>query len=347
MEASNMNNDIVNKPKDNKKKKIINVIVRAFSFLLMISLIYCYICYIFVGKTADDNTGTKCRGFVGEDQNTVEVLCLGSSFTANGIIPSVLYSEYGISSFNSSVYWVKSDFELGLYDECIQYQTPKLLIVDTEMLFDGGQNSPSDSSNSFLASPFTNHSRFSKLNANDFIIQDLSLNEDHFSKLKGYTCRSMTRSFDSWGINKETDLSYSLTSEQEILLNSFVNKVIKNGTSILFITTPCQYMKVYPHVSVHNYFKAFVKNNVQLSYLDFNDRASNDDTGIDANTDFALLHHLNALGAQKLSISLGKYLHNNYSLTDYRTLDDQNSKMEYSLTYIEEFFKENKIKQLF
>lgn len=120
MEASNMNNDIVNRPKENKKKRIINVFARIFSFLLMISLIYCYICYIFYPKTGDDNIRTKCSGVAGEKENTVKVLCLGSSFMANAIIPSVLYSEYGIFAFNSFIYGAKSSFEFGLFDECLK-----------------------------------------------------------------------------------------------------------------------------------------------------------------------------------------------------------------------------------
>ncbi len=308
----------------------------------MISLIYCYICYIFGAKTGDDSAGTKCRGFIGEDENTVEVLCLGTSTTANALIPSVMYSEYGISSFNSSVYSTTVKFEFGLYDECVKYQTPKLIIIDTEMLSDEGKNEPADIDNNFLAYPFTNHSRFSKLNSNDFIIKDLSLNENHFSYFKGYSFLSKTTSLGYWGSNDGTDFNHSLVSEKESQLNSFVSKVTKDGASILFVTTPNQYT-----YSFHNYYEAYVDGNSQLAYLDFNDRAANDDTGIEASTDFAKENHLNALGAQKLSIYLGKYIHNHYSLTDYRTIDDQNSKMECSLTYIKNLFEEKKIKQLF
>ena len=69
------------------------------------------------------------------EEDTIDVLFMGSSLAATSYIPQELYDRYGITSYNLasekqspviSYYWLK---------EALRYQSPKVLILDCYYLF--------------------------------------------------------------------------------------------------------------------------------------------------------------------------------------------------------------------
>lgn len=76
------------------------------------------------------------HGFYKEPKNTIETVFLGSSVTANGIIPAQLYEEQGICAYNlgmeqqpmlASYYWLKEAYRL-------HPKTLKTVVLDVSML---------------------------------------------------------------------------------------------------------------------------------------------------------------------------------------------------------------------
>lgn len=309
-------------------------ISRTLSFVLMISCIYFYACYVFMPKTNDSSYWYSSRGFRGEEKNSIDVLCLGSSGISCAVIPSVLYGQYGISCSNASTFKTTMNNELGLYKESLDYQKPKVVILDTEIVWNGMTRTYKESPGAFYLTPFWNHSKIFTLKPNDLYLHTITNEDLFYNHLGCYTYLNSVASFDSWGINSDTQLLYTISSDKDAEIKEFISTILSNNVSILLLTTPEQYSRKYDsfHLCYHPYFVQLAKQYKNVSYLDFNDTETNN-TGIDANTDFYKIHHLNVTGAQKASAFLGEYLKSRYDLTDYRTVKSKNFKLESSLAY--------------
>lgn len=73
--------------------------------------------------------------FYEEEEDTIDVIFLGSSHAASSFIPQELYNNYGITSYNlgceqqnlvTSYFWLK---------EALRYQKPKAVVLDCYFLF--------------------------------------------------------------------------------------------------------------------------------------------------------------------------------------------------------------------
>ena len=76
----------------------------------------------------------KIDSFYKLEDNTVDVLTIGSSHAYQGINTAVLWSEYGIASFNlcgaAQPIWNTYYY----LEEALKTQTPKVIILDTYYL---------------------------------------------------------------------------------------------------------------------------------------------------------------------------------------------------------------------
>lgn len=70
------------------------------------------------------------EGFYRLDRDSVDVLILGSSHLANGLIPQEIYDSSGITSYNLSFEQESPMLSYYLLREALRYQTPQAVIVD-------------------------------------------------------------------------------------------------------------------------------------------------------------------------------------------------------------------------
>lgn len=113
--------------------------IKCMFFLLALILCVLLVNRILMPKAFRDNmwpTTATYLGFYEMEKDSVDVLWLGSSHGAAGFIPQRLYDQYQITSYNLSCehqnmvvtyYWLK---------EALKSQTPKLVVLDTYMLFE-------------------------------------------------------------------------------------------------------------------------------------------------------------------------------------------------------------------
>lgn len=224
-----------------KKKKIQNIVLRIFSLLMMFALLYSYACYVFMPKTAGDSTYYTSRSFKVEKKNTIDVLCLGSSAIECSVIPSVLYSKHGISALNSAEYITTMDNEIGHYRESKAYQTPKLVLIDTEIVWNGGANTYKTPSEMFFCAPFSNHNRLKSLSWDDFYFHGVDDENRYYSRLKGYSFLTKTSEMSSWGIDETTIIHSEVSSRQDKEIRSIITEILADNVKILFVTAPEQY----------------------------------------------------------------------------------------------------------
>lgn len=76
------------------------------------------------------NVTTKVKGFYAEEENTLDVIFVGSSQMYADMAPAVLFTEYGITSYdfcaNEQPLWVSYYY----IKEALKHQNPKVIVLD-------------------------------------------------------------------------------------------------------------------------------------------------------------------------------------------------------------------------
>lgn len=81
------------------------IIFKILTFVIIGIFIFAILQKIFIPKRfpydKSNDTG-KLRYFIGEEENSVDLLVLGTSHSSRGILPMEMYELYGIKSYNLS-----------------------------------------------------------------------------------------------------------------------------------------------------------------------------------------------------------------------------------------------------
>ncbi|WP_020003993.1 hypothetical protein [Brachyspira innocens] len=290
------------------------------------------------------------------ENNSVDVLLLGSSHSFININSFYLYELYGISSFNLAGS-IQPLWNTYFYlKEALKTQKPKLIILevyttifDYEYIDDSRiiknnyglkwsidkinsimVSSPKNRWNEFVNPFYQYHNRYSSLTFEDFL------------NYKGK---------EKYKYDKGCVISYSVYSNirpkviyitNEINLYTKVDKYYRmiielaknNNIPILIVKSP---YSVYNENDQKKYNVAErIAKEYNLPFINLN--YNYDDYNLDFSKDFADGHHLNYLGAYKVAKYLGKYLKENYDLPDRRGDPKyyswgMNAKYEYKKTY--------------
>lgn len=123
---------------DFKVNNHIRFAVKSILFLILLLVCISYVDMLLIPKyfyPSDWPTTSTYSGFYQMEEETIDVLFLGSSHAVSAFSPQQLYNEYGITSYNlgceqqnmlTSYYWLK---------EALHFQKPKAVILDTYLLF--------------------------------------------------------------------------------------------------------------------------------------------------------------------------------------------------------------------
>ena len=284
------------------------------------------------------------RGFYNEPNDTIEVIFLGASIVANGIIPIELYRDYGICAYNlgleqqpllASYYWTEEAYRLhGKSLNTIVLDTSMLRRTPTESFYrkniDGMQFSAVkykairdyttnfNEALSYLVPLFQYHDRWSSLTKSDFT----KLSSKPIDCLRGYNLYT-SRYYDDNTYDKLAVPDYYIsdpiterTLDESALY--FLKKLItfckEHNINLILIKTPVvDYWSEEAHNAVQRIAKEY-----GLSFWDFNYEPYIDEMGYNHATDSADGQHMNYYGARKLTTYFGQYLVNHCDVTDVR-----------------------------
>ena len=84
----------------------------------------------YVYQNSEIASTSTMEGFYKMKRDTVDVVVLGSSHLANGIIPQVIYDSSGITCYNLSFEQESPMLSYYLLREALRYQSPQAVIVD-------------------------------------------------------------------------------------------------------------------------------------------------------------------------------------------------------------------------
>ena len=264
-----------------------------------------------------------------------EVLFIGDCELYENISTVKLYEEYGISSFIRGSAQQLTWHSYYLLEDALRYETPKVVVFNVLALkynepqkasynrmtldgmrwsqtkWDAIEASMTDEENmlDYLFPILKYHSRWSELTSDDL--------KYWFSKgrvtTNGYYMRvDVKAKGDFPPAPRLTD--YTLGSNAMGYLEKMADLCRDNGIALILVKAPIEYPYWYDE------WDAQVEEFAQsrgLTYINYLDHV--DDIGLDMRHDtYDGGLHLNIYGAEKMASYIGKYLSENYDLTDYR-----------------------------
>lgn len=326
-----------------EKHKIFGV--KVIAFILVISFVVSQVNWILTPKKYFDNgwpTTTTYKGFYQMPKDSIDVLFFGSSLGVSNFIPQILYNNYEIKSYNlsceqqnllTSYYWL---------EEALRYQKPKVVILDTYMLFTYNNNEALNTAesctrmaidamkwstvkwnavkditdidtnqtfNSYLLTNIRFHTRWTELSENDFAYIE---REKHYD-LKGYAPfndKLGTPDYKPYS----SDSSVSEYCDMVPVMQEYLEKITKlcreNNINIILVKTPTTSWSQEKHNSVQKY-----ANDSQIEFWDFNEEELYDAIGFEFTEDMTDDAHGNIWGAEKISDYIGRRLYNDYCIT--------------------------------
>lgn len=117
---------------------LVKRICKALSFVLIGILIFGVLQQIFVPKRFPydkNNDAGKLRYFLGEEEDSMDVLVLGTSHSSRGILPMEMYESYGIKSYNLSTSVQPVEVSYYTLQEAIKTQKPSVVVWDVSGLY--------------------------------------------------------------------------------------------------------------------------------------------------------------------------------------------------------------------
>lgn len=323
------------------KKNIIKVV----AFSLIFTSVFAYLTRVFISEWFLDNycwwpTTNVFQGLYELEDNTVDVLFLGSSAMETSIIPQVLYDDYGISSYNLGTEQQSLMFNYFWLKEALKTQKPTLVVIDSLYAFATDDNFPEAfcrktidgmkmSSNklefieavcsidseqtriSYYLPILRYHSRWEDLSFAD----SLKYYYDHIemNDLNGYnalyTC-DPDMSHDIMPIIESDEYEQaSFGNIQKEYLDKIVNLCKENNIQLLMYNSPKSSSNIYYYATMKNYAK-----NMGYNYLDYNTVNVQETIGYNYRNDNHSDNHPNLEGAIKVTKYMGKYILENYNI---------------------------------
>lgn len=271
-------------------------------------------------------------------KNSLEVIGYGSSHIWRGMNPMEMYKKYGIGAYNYGCNWQVINTTELFFKDSLRTQSPKVVLIETYLVNSLRQNvnmndAPEiyytkaipefDGKRQYLKQCFGNdwerylsyymplcafHENWVNLSRGSFL---KSINSIDFSNTMGYV---YTDTISPVAIADPSTFDQQPLSDDAIAcLDEIVSICKENGIDIIFYTVPWEgayaygdAMKEYAEENDCVYFNLF-------EYID--------ETGINCETDFCDVGHLNNSGAIKVADFLGKYIVNHYDVTDMRMIE--------------------------
>ena len=226
----------------------LKLIFKIISFILIGIIIFILLSAIIVPHwTRNDGTTVVIKSFHNEPKDTIDAVFIGNSSVYKGISPMEIWKKYGITWL--SYYFIK---------ECFNYQKPKVIVlsvdeffseeniseqslrkaldsmryngVKREILNDKTFNISSSEKLSYIFPILRYHSRWDKLEFDDFILED----DKDITVHKGYV---ITKKKKSYSTGKGSD-SESIGIKVTNYLDKIIDICKKNNTELVLTYIP-------------------------------------------------------------------------------------------------------------
>ena len=345
-------------------KRLFSLYIKIFSVFLCLILLLLVLTPAFVPKYVDGFATTSVMdGFYELDENSIDVLFLGSSQIMTAASPMQLYKETGITSYNMGTEQQNLVSSYYLLKEALRYQTPQVVVLETWFLFPYNTNSLLNSSEEFVRKPIDYmqwssnklefirtvcsldsehnfsgyvfpflrfHSRWNDLTLEDFTY----VFETKTNPARGFciTANTIPQGFQGLVLSDPNNCAEPLETMKQYFDN-IVSLCKENNITLVLMKTPRgdgSFGENY-----HNCVQALAEEN-RLVFIDFNEKSLFDEINFDCSADCTDVSHVNYFGAEKITRYLSDYLASNFTLKDQRENPDYNNWNEDLTIYLEQ-----------
>ena len=331
-------------------KKLIPQVLKVLAFVLAFAvLLQTLSVFVFDGAKVSQVSKKRASSysFLSDPDNTIDVVCLGSSDMWSGFVPTELWEKYGYTSVVSSFSHQSVADAQTMLEQMLKKQSPKLVILEVDTLYDG--RSPEDiirpnttSLDYFfdLVDPEAFENKISR-DYSIFTFHNIWKDYKKKSKLKKYAHGHLYNKTvhklkykDYMVETDERDIPIYTNSQQ---LRAFSKFCKKNNIPVLFLEMPSISSWTYAR---HNAVQD-LSDELGIELLDLN--LLYDEVGLDMRNCYRDGgNHLNYAAACKVTDYVGDYIGKNYGIESRR---DDAELAEYWDNDVVQFKKSNKIKQ--
>ncbi len=322
----------------NKLKIAAKIIIFAVVFIIISYLLTQILTPKFT--TGKYRATTTVANFYEEPKNTLDVLYFGTSAVAHGISPLKVWDEFGIASYSLATEHQPPIMSYYLLKESLRFQEPKVIFLECNEFFididydnrvhflrkvldymplskikiqavsEIVRNSENQTFLKHFYPLITYHDRWEYLQKKDF--QKVTTK----NSLKGvdvcyeiFPCE-LPADFMQPGENDKIELDETGMS----YLERIVQLCKTQNINLVLIAMP---RKLWTNSKSEAIYK--VANEFDLTFIDYNLVENSSKIGFDSNKDFYDDGgHLNAYGAEKISMSIGAFLMKKFEITDRR-----------------------------
>lgn len=311
-------------------------VIRIICFIVLLGMVLGYVNKVFKVKFDEGIYGVTT--FYELEDNTVDVLFLGSSHAFIDVNPGVLWDEYGIASYAlggaaqpmwNTYYYLK---------EALKTQTPELIVLEGFMVTwalnsdygdDGriiknnyGLRWSSNKINSiktsvpearqaeFLLEYMQYHTRYTELSAEDFLKNKA---DNFYDNWKGFYPLMDTRPYESVDVSGITERA-ALHEKTERYYRAIIELAQMNNIPIVVVVAPYAKISEYDQQKINTAGDIAAEYGIPL----LNCNLFYNKIGIDYSIDAWDVDHLNYKGSQKFSSFIGSYLKEHYDISDHR-----------------------------
>ncbi|MCQ2497624.1 MAG: hypothetical protein MJ133_01450 [Lachnospiraceae bacterium] len=319
-------------------KKALLSILGIIIFLLGAGYLFLHITY----ATRDNlsHTGRNMTGFYAENDNTVDVVIIGTSSTFSAYAPMLLWEEYGITSYDLCTNMMFEDaMQFAIY-ECMKTQSPEVMVIDLASFLFGCTAESFEGNDKVIRYNTDGYKNsINRKHLIDTIVQDenerwqyyfdlmyyhkhgeIKLENWNYSRSnpnKGYNCLVYVYPEGDTTMLRERDSDYRLPDNEIELLNELIKTADEAGCWVIYTIPP--YKDSEEDLEEHDragFIKKYLEDEGK-TVLDLYEVKNQ--IGIDENTDYSSDYmHYHIFSAQKITRYLGEYLKNKYSLEDHR-----------------------------
>lgn len=349
-----------------------NHILRAIKIMsLLLVFIMCVgVLQEFILCHADHNR-ERIKGFYLEDRDSVDVVFIGASEVYSDFSSCYAYEKFGFTSYPIAtqanvVQSLKTQIKTA-----IKEQNPKLIVVELNGALYGDDeplekeanfrnyvdNIPLDADKAELISECVTENQLEyylpiiKYHSvwNGFpkrLKWSLSIMQDYvrgYNYLKGVKNKTEIYTEKQKVYNdslKNDDTKKALTEKSEMYLRDCLEYCkSENIENIVFVR--------FPHIVVGKMLERFYRSNTvgdiiaEYGYDYLNFEKNFDDTGLDVNTDFYNIDHLNIYGQIKFTEYLGEYIQNKYGISESTLSPSQKEEWDTCAKYYDAYKEYN------
>lgn len=256
----------------------------------------------------------KSYAVIEEKENSIEIACIGNSNLYSGFSPLDLWNEYGYTSTVCASARQTIEESHHFIQQIFKTQNPKLVIIETDMLFDHNPNEENFCEKSYQIQDFLRRTNPILLRQDVMsLVSILNNSEKQKINTHGYRYSSKICKIKYENYMKKTRNSEKITYDNKERMDKLIDLCQANGTKVLLIEMPSISSWNYER---HNRVTAYAEEK-GIDFIDFNllyDKLATDPTECYRDKG----NHLNYNGAKAVTSYIGKIIKDKYPIENLK-----------------------------